>query len=93
MAVALEEKKRVCRDFDVLVYNDSDHFMIPHLLIFSQFYMNWASETSPTLGCSIKISRDIFRYVGLYTKNMYAKMRGRTYVVQTRARSKSVLGI
>ena len=24
---------------------------------------NWASETSPTLGCSIEISRDIYMYV------------------------------
>ena len=24
---------------------------------------NWASEASPTLGCSIEISRDICRYV------------------------------
>ena len=35
-------------------------------------------------------------YVGLsretHTKNKYAKMRGRNYVVQTRACSKSVLG-
>ena len=27
-------------------------------------HVNWASEVSPTLGCSIKISRDIYcRYV------------------------------
>ena len=31
--------------------------------------MNWASEASPTLGCSIKILHDIFRYVGLSTNN------------------------
>ena len=24
---------------------------------------NWASEASPTLGCSIEISRDIYMYV------------------------------
>ena len=28
------------------------------------FNFNWASEASPTLGCSIEISRDI--YVGMY---------------------------
>ena len=51
----------------------------------------WASEASPTLGCSIEISRDIVymsvcRYVGLSTilwetqlKKTYAKMRGRIY--------------
>ena len=26
---------------------------------------NWASEASPTLGCSIEISRDIYMYVGM----------------------------
>ena len=25
--------------------------------------MNWASEASPTLGCSIEISRDIYIYM------------------------------
>ena len=40
------------------------------------------SEASPTLGCSIEISCDIHigQYVGMSTKNMYAKMRGRNYV-------------
>ena len=27
---------------------------------------DWASEASPTLGCSIEISRDIYMYVGRY---------------------------
>ena len=27
---------------------------------------NWASEASPTLGCSIEISRDIYMYVYIY---------------------------
>ena len=57
----------------------------------------WASEASPTLGCSIEISHDICRYVcryvGMSTKNMYAKIHGRNYVVQTRACSKSVRGV
>ena len=26
---------------------------------------NWASEASPTLGCSIEISRDIYYVVGM----------------------------
>ena len=56
---------------------------------------DWASEASPTLGCSIEISRDI--YVSMYvyvclwethTKNLYAKMHGRNYVVQARTFSK-----
>ena len=53
--------------------------------------VNWAGEARPTLGYSIKISRDIYacRYVGLTsetrTKNTYAKIRGRNYVAQTRS--------
>ena len=27
---------------------------------------NWASEASPTLGCSIEISRDIYIYIYIY---------------------------
>ena len=65
-----------------------------------QLIYNWGSEASPTLGCSIEILRDIYicMSVGLSTivygnpyKKWYAKMRGRNYVVQTRACSKSVL--
>ena len=29
-------------------------------------FYNWASETSPTLGCSIENSRDIYMYVCIY---------------------------
>ena len=28
--------------------------------------INWASEASPTLGCSIEISRDIYIYIYMY---------------------------
>ena len=31
--------------------------------IFLVFIYNWASEASPTLGCSIEISRDIIRLI------------------------------
>ena len=31
---------------------------------------NWASEASPTLGCSIEISRDIYMYVYIYVVGM-----------------------
>ena len=31
---------------------------------------NWASEASPTLGCSIEISRDIYMCVGRYVCRM-----------------------
>ena len=36
---------------------------------------NWASEASPTLGCSIEISRDMYvgRSVGLSKGNPYKK--------------------
>ena len=43
----------------------------------------WASEASPTLGCSIEISHDMSMYVGMYvydclwetyTKKLYANM-------------------
>ena len=27
---------------------------------------DWASEASPTLGCSIEISRDIYMYICIY---------------------------
>ena len=53
----------------------------------------WASIASPTLGCSIEILRDMYMYVfnclwENNTNKSYAKMRGRNYVVQTRASSK-----
>ena len=51
----------------------------------------WASEASPTLGCSIEISRDIYMYVGRYVCLSWSKKRRRKYVGQTRACSKSVL--
>ena len=34
-------------------------FLQTFLCIFCSFLFNWASEASPTLGCSIEISRDI----------------------------------
>ena len=52
---------------------------------------NWASEASPTLGCSIEISRDIYIYICRYVCRG-PKKRRRNYVGQTRACSKSVLG-
>ena len=53
---------------------------------------NWASEASPTLGCSIEISRDIYMSVGRSVCLSWSKKRRRNYVGQTRACSKSVLG-
>ena len=40
---------------------------------------NWASEASPTLGCSIKISRDIYICVGLYVHRMSTCVGGITW--------------
>ena len=51
----------------------------------------WASEASPTLGCSIEISRDICMYICIYVCLSWSKKRRRNYVGQTRACSKSVL--
>ena len=34
---------------------------------------NWASEATPTLGCSIEISRDIYMYICIYVY-MYVGM-------------------
>ena len=64
-----------------------------------QVLVNWASEASPTLGCSIEILRDIYicmsvclrLSMGNTYKKLVCKMRGRNYVFQTRACSKSVL--
>ena len=38
------------------------------ILVFCTYFAyanNWASEASPTLGCSIEISRDIYMSVGM----------------------------
>ena len=51
----------------------------------------WASEASPTLGCSIEISRDIYIIICRYVCRGQKKRR-RNYVGQTRACSNSVLG-
>ena len=39
---------------------------------------NWASEASPTLGCSIEISRDIYIFMCL----SWSKMRTQNYVAK-----------
>ena len=40
---------------------------------------NWASGASPTLGCSIEISRDIYICVGLYVHRMPKCVGGITW--------------
>ena len=47
---------------------------IPYVYV----YCNWASEASPTLGCSIEISRDIYMSVCMYVCLSYVKSRGIT---------------
>ena len=49
---------------------------------------NWASEASPTLGCSIEISRDIYIYIYMLSVCLVCQSR-RSYVDQTRACSKT----
>ena len=49
----------------------------------------WASEASPTLGCSIEISSD---FIFLCVCLSWSKKRWRNYMGQMRAYSKSVLG-
>ena len=56
----------------------------------NHFSSNWESEASPTLGCSIEISRDIYIYMSVCLS--WSKKSRRSYVGQTRACSKSVLG-
>ena len=54
---------------------------------------NWASEASPTLGCSIEISRDIYNYIYIYyiCVSVVCQITW-NHVNQTHACSKSVLG-
>ena len=40
--------------------------VVTKVLVLHSIYINWASEASPTLGCSIEISRDIYMYVCMY---------------------------
>ena len=35
------------------------------------FLVNWASEASPTLGCSIEISRDIYMFITYLPRSLY----------------------
>ena len=48
-------------------YRNVQFYRMKLMLISQIFGLNyhWASEASPTLGCSIEISRDIYIYVGM----------------------------
>ena len=48
---------------------------------------NWASEASPTLGCSIEISRDIYMYVGMYVCRGPKSVGGNTWAKRAHAQS------
>ena len=45
-----------------LVYQDVMAYVVTcqSALVYQYVMANWASEASPTLGCSIEISRDIY---------------------------------
>ena len=40
-----------------------DFKLMVHLYYYYYYYYYWASEASPTLGCSIEISCDIYMYI------------------------------
>ena len=48
---------------------------------------NWASEASPTLGCSIEILRDIYMYVGMYVCRGPKSLGGNTWAKRAHAQS------
>ena len=48
---------------------------------------NWASEASPTLGCSIEISRDIYMSVGRYVCRGPKSVGGITWAKRAHAQS------
>ena len=52
---------------------------------------NWASEASPTLGCSIEISGDIYMYVGMSVVSQINCVGGITWTKHAHAQSQ-VLG-
>ena len=54
-------------------------------------YINWASEASPTLGCSIEISGDIYMYVGMSVVCQINCVGGITWTKHAHAQSQ-VLG-
>ena len=54
----------------VFVYNFYLHFIYCFFCLFVNAY--WASEASPTLGCSIENSRDICMYICRYVS--YVKL-------------------
>ena len=64
--------------------------LVKYLVIFHADPCNWASVASPTLGCSIEISRDIYIYI--YICVSVVCQITLNHVNQTRACSKSVLG-
>ena len=48
---------------------------------------NWASEASPTLGCSIEISRDIYIYICRYVCRGPKSVGGNTWAKRAHAQS------
>ena len=52
-----------------------------------QILHNWASEASPTLGCSIEISRDIYMYVYMCVCRGPKSVGGITWAKRVHAQS------
>ena len=55
-------------------------------------FINWASEASPTLGCSIEISRDIYIYICCRYVS-YVKVGGVTWTKHAHAQSLFFLAV
>ena len=61
--------------------------MMVNSVFTASFALNWASEASPTLGCSIEISRDIYMYVGMYICRGPKSVGGNTWAKRAHAQS------
>ena len=60
--LSLEEKPTILDELSSKTHRQLAE--IRHLYMANTHY-NWASEASPTLGCSIEISRDIYIYMSV----------------------------
>ena len=52
-----------CLNFKIKYSKKFKFWALRHLMKYITPKYNWASEASPTLGCSIEISRDICIYI------------------------------
>ena len=63
-------------DVDVSVTTRLQHCLCLVSINFYKTKDNLESKASPTLGCSIKISRDIYIYVSVVVQNAHAELHG-----------------